>query len=359
MARALSMARLKLFEAEHALSARRRMRCGGTAHAAQPDDDHIERRHVAKVRIRPSSIAGAGCHTVLFVIFVASGCAALIYEMVWFHLVQLVVGASSISVAVLLCSFMGGMALGSWFIPRLVPAAVSPLRAVAALEAGIGDPGHPDSVPPAVRAAGVCRDCRLRLRRGVAQGRRMRADPDAANDVDGRHAANDRADARRRCRAASTPPTSPAAPHGTVIAGFYLLRVHDVFVASGVAIAINVVVAASRVAVVATAPWHVSHAPFGTFGTRGTIGTDLRAGFRRVLSGFTALGAEVVWTRQLSLLFRRQRLYVLADPRGVSRRPRHRRRRSARALPDAHASRQSCSAASSSGWRSPLPRARG
>ena len=57
----------------------------------------------------------------LFVIFGASGCAALIYEMVWFHLVQLVVGASSISVAVLLCSFMGGMALGSWFIPRLVP----------------------------------------------------------------------------------------------------------------------------------------------------------------------------------------------------------------------------------------------
>ena len=42
----------------------------------------------------------------LVLLFFASGGAALIYETVWFHLVQLVVGASSISVAVLLCSFM-------------------------------------------------------------------------------------------------------------------------------------------------------------------------------------------------------------------------------------------------------------
>ena len=57
------------------------------------------------------------------VLFFASGCAALIYETVWFYLVQLVVGASSISVAVLLCAFMGGMALGSWLLPQLTPAA--------------------------------------------------------------------------------------------------------------------------------------------------------------------------------------------------------------------------------------------
>ena len=44
----------------------------------------------------------------LLVLFFFSGCAALIYETVWFYLVQLVVGASSISVAVLLCAFMGG-----------------------------------------------------------------------------------------------------------------------------------------------------------------------------------------------------------------------------------------------------------
>ena len=35
------------------------------------------------------------------------------------YLVQLVVGASSISVARLAVRFMGGMALGSWLLPRL------------------------------------------------------------------------------------------------------------------------------------------------------------------------------------------------------------------------------------------------
>ena len=73
----------------------------------------------------------------LRVLFFASGCAALIYEMVWFYLVQLVVGASSISVAVLLCSFMGGMALGSWLLPKLAPATLHPLRLLAMLEAGM------------------------------------------------------------------------------------------------------------------------------------------------------------------------------------------------------------------------------
>ena len=91
----------------------------------------------------------------LLVIFGASGCAALIYEMVWFHLVQLVVGASSISVAVLLCSFMGGMALGSWLIPRLAPP-VAPTRCGYR---------HPRSRHRAARlpdTAGGCRLCSKR-----------------------------------------------------------------------------------------------------------------------------------------------------------------------------------------------------
>ena len=48
----------------------------------------------------------------LLILFFASGTAALIYELVWFHLVSLVVGASSLSIAALLASFMGGMAIG-------------------------------------------------------------------------------------------------------------------------------------------------------------------------------------------------------------------------------------------------------
>src|SRR5689334_6695377 len=73
----------------------------------------------------------------LFFLFVGSGCAALIYEIVWFQLLQLVIGSSAISLGILLGTFMGGMCLGSLLLPRLIGAAQHPLRVYAALEAGI------------------------------------------------------------------------------------------------------------------------------------------------------------------------------------------------------------------------------
>ena len=54
-----------------------------------------------------------------FLLFVGSGCAALIYEIVWFQLLQLVIGSSAISLGVLLGTFMGGMCLGSLLLPRV------------------------------------------------------------------------------------------------------------------------------------------------------------------------------------------------------------------------------------------------
>ena len=52
----------------------------------------------------------------LLLLFVGSGCAALIYEIVWFQLLQLVIGSSAVSLGVLLGTFMGGMCLGSLFL---------------------------------------------------------------------------------------------------------------------------------------------------------------------------------------------------------------------------------------------------
>ncbi len=49
----------------------------------------------------------------LLLLFVGSGCAALIYEIVWFQLLQLIIGSSAVSIGVLLGTFMGGMCLGS------------------------------------------------------------------------------------------------------------------------------------------------------------------------------------------------------------------------------------------------------
>src|SRR5205809_2665480 len=74
----------------------------------------------------------------LLLLFVGSGCAALIYEVVWFQLLQLVIGASAVSMAVLLGTFMGGMCLGSFLLPRYIARRDHPLRVYAFLELGIG-----------------------------------------------------------------------------------------------------------------------------------------------------------------------------------------------------------------------------
>src|SRR4026208_1423194 len=74
----------------------------------------------------------------LLILFVGSGCAALIYEVVWFQLLELVIGVSAVSMGVLLGTFMGGMCLGSLLLPRPIPAQVAPVRVCAALEICIG-----------------------------------------------------------------------------------------------------------------------------------------------------------------------------------------------------------------------------
>src|SRR5579864_3117860 len=81
---------------------------------------------------------GLSVGTILVALFAASGCAALIYEIVWFHLLRLVIGASALSLGIVLASFMGGMFLGSLLLPRVVPREWHPLRVYGAIEMGIG-----------------------------------------------------------------------------------------------------------------------------------------------------------------------------------------------------------------------------
>ena len=77
-------------------------------------------------------------HLFLILLFGVSGCAALIYEIVWFQMLGLVIGSSAISLAVLLGSFMGGMCIGCLALPRIVSAARHPLRVYAFIEGTIG-----------------------------------------------------------------------------------------------------------------------------------------------------------------------------------------------------------------------------
>jgi spermidine synthase len=55
----------------------------------------------------------------LLLFFAGSGCAALIYEVTWYQELQLAIGSTSVSLGILLATFMGGLALGSLVLPRL------------------------------------------------------------------------------------------------------------------------------------------------------------------------------------------------------------------------------------------------
>src|SRR5881409_3053836 len=74
----------------------------------------------------------------MLLLFAGSGCAALIYEIVWLQLLQLVIGSSAVSLGLLLAFYMGGLCLGSATYPRFVSRHWNPLRVYAFLEAGIG-----------------------------------------------------------------------------------------------------------------------------------------------------------------------------------------------------------------------------
>jgi spermidine synthase len=56
----------------------------------------------------------------LVLLFIGSGAAALIYEIVWLQLLSLIVGSSAVSMGVLLGTFMGGMCIGSLLLSKYV-----------------------------------------------------------------------------------------------------------------------------------------------------------------------------------------------------------------------------------------------
>src|SRR4051812_8167703 len=241
----------------------------------------------------------------LLLLFVGSGCAALIYEIVWFQLLELVIGSSAVSIGVLLGTFMGGMCLGSVLLPRLLPGRAHPLRTYAALEAGIGVLGLlilfgmplVGGAYTAWAGTGVTGI----LLRGVAAAicllpptllmgatlpaiaRWVKATPDGVAWLGFFYGGN-----------------TAGAVIGSLLAGFYLLSAFDVAITTYVAVAINLVIAALAFAlaggqVFLAAPAASTGPPAAADGAawRSTLLVYIAIG----LSGYTALACEVIWTR--------------------------------------------------------------
>jgi spermidine synthase len=238
----------------------------------------------------------------MLLLFVGSGCAALIYEVVWFQLLQLVIGSSSVSLGVLLGTFMGGMCLGSFLLPRYVDARHHPLKVYAYLEAGIGVMGllllfgMPlvnslyTTIPGgyvAVRAI-VAAICLLppTFMMGAtlpAVSRWVRTTPAGVAWLGYFYGGN-----------------IGGAVIGSLLAGFYLLRVFDMAIATYVAVALNALVAVIGLMLSRVTP----HTPVVEEAGEVRRAEGARTVYIAIaISGFTALAAQVLWTRLMSLTF--------------------------------------------------------
>jgi spermidine synthase len=88
---------------------------------------------------------------------------------------------------------------------------------------------------------------------------------------------------------------------GCLLAGFYLLRLYDMPTATCVAVALNLAVAIIALALAGkTADVSQTKPPLQDYGTQSA--NQILIYWTIALSGLSALGAEVVWTRLLSLL---------------------------------------------------------
>ena len=242
----------------------------------------------------------------LLVLFAGSGCSALIYEIVWFQLLQLAIGSTAVSMGVLLATFMGGLCLGSAGFPRLRALRQHPLRVYAFLEAGIAVCGVLvlQIIPyiDRVYVAGAEHGLSNMLLRGLIAGLCM-LPPTVLMG----------ASLPAIVRWIESTPRGVAwwgflyggntlgAVFGCLLAGFYLLRIYNMATGTYVAAAINLAVAVVSLVLAARVPAPADSArPV-------EVNSDGRARHWTVyvtiaISGATALGAEVVWTRLLGMM---------------------------------------------------------
>ncbi len=278
----------------------------------------------------------------MLLLFIGSGCAALIYEVVWFQLLQLVIGSSAVSLGVLLGTFMGGMCLGSSCCRGSFDRRHHPLRVYAFLELGIGVMGLILLFGmPLVNAvytglgggniffrgvvAGICL-LPPTLMMGAtlpAIARWVETTPRGVSWLGFFYGGN-----------------IAGAVVGSLVAGFYLLRVYDMAVATYAAVAINALVAVVGLTLAATAPYTPSETVGTDQSARPDDGGAARAGERldRGLRDDRALGSDGARVRgALDALavaaVRRDHLHVLADPGRVPVRPGHRQQSRAPRLP--------------------------
>src|SRR4051794_21161056 len=199
----------------------------------------------------------------LLLLFAASGCSALIYETVWYQVLELAIGMTAVSLGFLLATFMGGLCIGSLLLPRTKYIAMHPLRLYGFIELGIAlcavlvhfylplvnrvyIAGAEHGLPGALLRAFIAAVCLLppTVLMGAslpAIVRWIKSTPHGVSWWGLLYGAN-----------------TVGAVFGCLFAGFYLLRLYNMSTATYIAAAINVAVALASFAVAGRTPAETS-----------------------------------------------------------------------------------------------------
>jgi spermidine synthase len=242
----------------------------------------------------------------LVILFAGSGCAALIYEVIWLQMLQLVVGLTTVSLGVLLGTYMGGMCLGSLLLPRIISIKYHPLRVYAILELGIGILGLMilfgmpllQNIYTGIAGYGLFRSVLLRaviaafclLPPTILMGATLPA----------------------ISRWVETTPRGVSwmgffyggnifgAVAGCFLTGFYLLRVFNTVTATCVALCLNLFVSLSAILISLVTSYNYDR-PAEKYAGQSAFKLKV-VHITIALSGMAALGSEVIWTRLLSII---------------------------------------------------------
>jgi len=248
----------------------------------------------------------------LLVLFAASGCASLIYEIVWYQLLQLAIGSTTVSMGFLLATFMGGLCIGSMGLARVRAARRHPLQVYGALELGIGVlgilvlwclplidrvyiAGAEHGLPGMLLRGCISAVCMLppTILMGAslpAIVRWIKSTPRGVSWWGLLYGGN-----------------TVGAVLGCLLAGFYLLRLYNMAIATYFAAAMNLAIALASFWLAARTPAELS-AGGGIASAVPLPQAESAAPAAwpvyvvTAISGACALGAEVVWTRLMGML---------------------------------------------------------
>jgi spermidine synthase len=252
--------------------------------------------------------------TTILVLFFLSGAAALIHQIVWVRQSVLIFGVSVYAYSAVLTAFMGGAALGSYWFSRRADQTSAPLRLFALLQLGVallgGVAPHllsilrplyaewAQALPPGLLPLSLIRLLLALVAltpAAILIGATLPVMVRAYAQEAGRIGSD-----VGRLYAADT----LGAALGCALAGLLLIRLVGTQATAYVAVGLNLLIGVSAWWLARTGPPPASRVrtptkPVGQVGT--TRSEPLTLPFFYALSGFAALGYEIVWSRILAI----------------------------------------------------------